>query len=615
VRTGAAAGMQGTLADSQRAGPDGLPRYVATGPVPGLAPGDVVALTRTDDSGKPDRWMAGDRVVPIVGDVRPESPGRRSLALLVDGTQPTDMVTYLDSIGERAGKLLPVQGPWRLAFWTKADGGATRLRVRFVRHGSAPFVDQEITPAANWQAVTFSFDGNDPGPPGTLEVHFWASGTGRVFLDDVELGTTDETAGAFRPAVLETLRALRPGYLRDWQGGQGFTLENRLVAAFGRRTTRCSPQPDATSFEYGWPEFFDLCHAVGAEPWVVAATPFSDRELRGLGQLVATRSRADGFDDVVVEFGNENWNPLSRASGIPNPSAYGPAAQRAFGLLRAGGAASLRTAVNGQFANPPAALAFARVVPQADVLAVAPYFLFTLVSGLTPAQRLAALNPDDTGNFGALAAGVANGPELAVYEVNLHTTGGDAPEAERNPTVGGTAAAAALARRLLQAQAAGARRIIAYELAGYDMWTNDHKGFVNLWGVVRDLGPTRRLRATGLAVALLNQVIGGDLHQLAVTPPAPDLTAAAYHTPAGWAGALASVRRTPVTVTVAFPGQPAGAIPQRALTLAAADPWATNDANEAVRVADVPVKATAGGVTVVVPPASVVVLVSPGTSP
>jgi len=615
VRTGAAAGVQGTVADSQRAGPDGFPRYSAQLPIAGLAPGDVVALTRTDDTQPADRWLAGDRVAPVVGDVRPGSPGRRSVALSADGTTPTDMVTYLDSIGDRAGKLLPVDGHWRLSFWSKAEGTGLDLRVRFVRQGSAAFVDRQITPGPQWQATTIDFDPVDAGPPGTLEVHFWARGNGRVFLDDVDLGATDDPPGGFRAAVVEVLRALRPGYLRDWQGGQGFTLENRLVAGFGRRTTRCSPAPTATLYEYGLPEFFDLCHAVDAQPWVVAPTPFSDRELRGLGQLVATRATSDGFDDVVVEFGNENWNPLSRASGITNPTAYGPAAERAFGLLRGAGGPALRTAVNGQFANPRAALAFARVAPHADVLGVGPYFLFSLDAGLTPAQRLAALNPDDTGDFGTLSAALGSGPELAVYEVNLHTTGGDAPATERDPTVGGTAAGAALARRILQSQAAGARRIMAYELAGYDMWTNDHKGFVKLWGVARDLGPTRRLRSTGLAVAMLNRVIGGDLHQVSLTPPATDLTAAAYRTPQGWSGAVASVRNVPVPVTVAFPPQPAAPLPVRALSLTAADPWVTNDPTEAIRIADTPLQTASGEVTVVVPPAGIVVLMAPGMAP
>lgn len=615
VRTGAAAGTQGTLVDSQHSGPDGYPTYTASAAVPGLAPGDVVALTRTDDAGAVERWMAGDHVLPAVGDVRPGSPGRRSLALVADGATTTDMVTYLDSIGDRAGKLLPVEGRWRLSFWSKAAGASMDLRVRFLRQGSAAFVDHDFEPGPAWQLTTLDFDAVDNGPPGTLEVHFWVRGGGRVFLDDVSLGAVGETPGGFRGAVVDALRALRPGFLRDWQGGQGFTLENRLVPDFARRVTRCSPALTSTFFEYGLPNFLELCRAIGADPWVVAPTTFSDSELRGLGRSIVARAASAGFDDVVIEFGNENWNQLSRPSGITNPAAYGPAAQRAFGLLREAGAPMLRTAVNGQFANPPAALDFARVAPQADILGVAPYFLFSLDAGLTPAQRLAALNPGDTGNFAALSAGLGGGPELAVYEVNLHTTGGNAPAAERDPTVGGTAAGAALARRIMQAQAAGARRIMAYELAGYDTWTDDHAGFVRLWGLARDLGPTRRLRSTGLAVAMLNQVIGGDLHRVDVEPPATDLTVAAYRTAQGWSGAVASIRDVPVPVTLTFPVRPPAPLPVRALSLRAADPWATNDATEAVRMVDIEMRTSGSAVSVVVPPAGIVVLVPPGAAP
>ena len=581
VRSGRAAGARGHLVDSHRAGAGGLPRYVTDGAPPPLAPGDVVALTRVDDAGPAERWRGGARLAPALGEVRPGSPGRRALALLAAPDAPAVVSYYLDAIGDRAGKLLPVAGRWRLAFWSRAAAPGLRLRVRFARAGSPPFLERELRPDGRWRQTVFEFEGHDDGPAGTLELRFEAVGDGRVLLDDAELGAAADAGGPFRAAVIATLTRLRPGYLRDWTGAQGETFANRLAPAAARRVTRSSPAAADTYFDYALTDFLDLCRGVGADPWLVVPTTFSDRELARLGHLLAGRAARDRFDEVVVEFGNENWNPLSRPAGIPDPRTAGAAAMRAFDLLRAAAdGVPLRAAVNGQFANPRAALAAAAAAPRADLLAVAPYLLFALPAGLSPAQRLVALFPDDGVEFAPFAASPL---PLAVAEINLHTTGGDAPDGERDAVVASAAAGTALARRILAAQAAGAVRQCAYALAGYENFTADGHGFVKLWGLTRDLGPTRRLRPTGLAVALLNHALAGDRLEARVHPSRPDLTAAAFRTPAGVAVVIASGRAQPTAVDIVWPAG-ATAVPARLLTLVAADPWATNERNEAVRL-------------------------------
>jgi len=610
VRTGASAGARGTVRDSLGAGDDGLPLYRTEGPPPALAPGDVIALTRTDDRSPPERWHVSAAVAPALDSTCPGSPGVRSLLLPVAADRPADVVAYIDAIGARAGKLLPIGGRWQLAFWSRGEGRPLDLAVRFARQGTAPFVERRLSPAAEWRRTVLEFDGRDDGPPGTLELRFKLTGEGRVWLDDVELRRLDESVGEFRPAVTAALRLLRPGYLRDWQGGQGTTLANRLADPLARRMTRSSPRLTDTFFEYGLADFLDLCRRVEAAPWIVVPTTFSDAEWTGLGAFLARNAAT--FREVVVEFGNENWNRLSRPTAIAHPAAHGAAAERAFRLLRqgAGPQRPLLAAVNGQFVNPSAALAFAAAAPQADLLAVAPYFLFRLPAGWSPATRLAALHPDDSRVFGALADGVrARQRELAVYEVNAHTTAGDAPPAERDPTVAGAAAGSALARRLLDAQAAGARRMCAYALAGYDMWTDDRRGFVKLWGVVRDLGATGRVRPTGLAVRLLNEAMRGDRVDARVAPASPDLSVAAYHADGQWAVVLASGRATPVQVEVAFPGDVSAAVPTRVLSLVAPDPWTTNEDGEAVRLRETTVQPIGARMVVDVPPAGLVALV------
>lgn len=613
VRTGAAAGVSGTVRDSQQAGGEGYPWYTTDGPAPPLASGDVIALTRIDDDAPPERWHGSERVRAVVDDVRPGSPGRRCVALPASPVQPASVVYYLDGIATRAGKLLLVEGRWRLAFWSRSPGPPARLRVRFVRQGGPPFVEQVLTPGLEWQRSVIDFTARDGGPPGTLELRFEVEGDGEVRLDDVELENRDDPPGAFRAEVVEALRALRPAYLRDWQGGQGATLANRMAQSFARRLTRSSTRAEETIFEYSLPEFLDLCEAVRANPWIVVPTTFSDAEWDGLGAYLAERASSRVFPEVVVEFGNENWNPLSRAAGIPDPVAHGRAATRAFERLRgaAGPGVPLRTAVNGQFANPAAALRFGRAVPGADLLAVAPYFLFSLPAGHTPEQRLGLLFPDAAAAFGALADGLRGGRQrMAVYEVNLHATGGNAGAAERDATVASAAAGTALARRILDAQAAGAGPIAAYELAGYDMWTDDRAGFVKLWGMIRDLGATRRWRPTGLAVSLLNRAFDGDRHATSLPTDAP-VTAAAYRGTHGWSAVVLSSDLQPTSVEIRFPADLPAPLPVRQLTLAAADPWTTNEEQENVRVVEAPITASGRVVRVSLPPVGLTVLLPP----
>jgi hypothetical protein len=592
VRTGRSAGQQGVLADSRRAGTDGLPEYITPGEAPLLDPGDVVAITRVSDTELPTQWWFPPESKGLVSvesqDRRPGSPGLRSLALKTFPDRPAEVISYLDAIGERAGKLLPVRGAWRLSFWSRCSEGQATLTVEFRRQGSPAFLSKTISPGKAWAQTTFEFLPDDRGPAGMLELHLRASGnSGRVLLDDIELGAVQPRPFPFRAEIIRALAQLRPGYLRDWQGQLGDTLANRLAEPFARRASRYRPGPE-TDFGYSLPDFLDLCARLQANPWIVIPTTFSDEELMEMGRFLATRAGAGRFEEIVVEFGNENWNQLFRPAGIPDPRAHGEAAERAFQKLRegAGSQLRLRTVVNGQHANPEYALRFARQAPAADILALAPYFQHSLSAGPSQSERFDGLFAGDGGRLIESANGVQElGKELAVYEVNLHTTGGNAGPDERDPLVAGAAAGSALAKVILDAMAIGARRQCVYTLAGYDARLTDRSGFVKLFGIVRDLGATERFRPTGLAVAMLNQAIAGDL--VRSTNLSGDLNAVqnislyAFRSNAGWSAAIVSSASTERSVSISFPPSRPTLLPHRLLRFEARDYWATNeDANE-----------------------------------
>ena len=94
--------------------------------------------------------------------------------------------------------------------------------------------------------------------------------------------------------------------------------------------------------------------------------------IAGLGRWLS--GRAAGFNEVLLEFGNENWNALFRPAGIPDVASHGEAATRCFDQIKSEAGPlklKLKTVVNAQSANPWYAAKTAGAAPSADILAVA----------------------------------------------------------------------------------------------------------------------------------------------------------------------------------------------------------------------------------------------------
>lgn len=587
VLTGAAAGQVGRILDSVASNADGRPEYRLAEPVNELAEGDIIALTLTRDDLPPERWW-----LPEPGEgmarssaalVAPDSPGRRSLGLYPDGQASVRLASHFDAIGKRAGKLLPVNGQWRLGMWIHgAAAGAAQAHIRFHRHGSTPFVDIRHAVAPGWHYLSYSFDASDSGPVGALELSIDVSG-GVVHLDDIWLGAEALQGAApqdggslateiFNPQLIRLLEQLRPGYLRDWQGQLGDTLDNRLAPPFARRTS--SYRPGDGDFGYGLPEFLDLNRLVGAQPWLILPTTFSPDEARQLGAWLADKIEEHDFEEVIVEFGNENWNALFRPAGIQHPDHHGAAADRLFSALRegAGGHHAIRTAINAQYVNPHSALRFAAASQQADILALAPYFL----NKLDAADRDRATELLFAANDEHMASVMDDRPgqqEIAVYEINLHAIQGDMPQQERDALVTSPAAGAALARHLLNYLNRGIRRQNVYQVTGYDTFLQDSRELTQLFGIARDLSAPSSLRPTGRAVEMLNRVIGGELHPITVTgATSSSVTASAFRHAGGWAVALVSQSPHPQTLRLRFPADDAAMpLQSRLLSEPAAD--------------------------------------------
>jgi hypothetical protein len=512
IRSGRAVGRGGRVADSRKRA-DGFAEIALDATADGLAAGDVVVLTRdADPKVAPGWWQGkGSRIASATDEVRPGSPGRQSVRLLATPGQAAELLHYFDNIADRAGKLLPVRGKWKLELWARAASPGARLQVHFDRNGHDVFLDAKVPLENIWQRHVFEFEGRDDGPPGVLTLGITAS-EGEVLIDDAYLGQADAGAGGFRRVAVDTLKTLRPGFLRDWQGQLGDTLDNRLAVGHGHRPVRYRPGDNEAQNHFGLPDFFALCAEVGAQPWVVAPTTLDDDEWRRFGAWLREAADRHRFDTVMLEFGNENWNAIFRPGGIPDAATHAAVADRAFRLLREGSRKDPRivTVINAQFVNPESPRETGALSREAARVAVAPYFLYRLNAGTTlPAAQRAAFGESGELIVREAQAARAQGKRLAVYEENFHTTLGTADAATRDAIVTGAASGPALARRLLQGTLAGIREQAVYSFAGFDNYLQEGKGLVRLWGITRDLAAADRLRPTGLALAMLNRVAGG----------------------------------------------------------------------------------------------------------
>jgi hypothetical protein len=491
--------------------------------------------------------------------------------------------------------------------------------VLFARlNGTTAWVNQTVALTPDWKQYTIDFDATDSGAHATIALKLVAHGEAgnAVRLDDVQLGRKSDFPGAWREELVGALTAMRPGYLRDTQGQLGDTLANRIGDAFARGPTRYVPDPNNTntSYLYGLTDFLSLCQQVGAQPWIVVPPTFYDSELTGLGRYLAREQSTYRFSEIVVEWGNENWNPIFRPASIPDPAVMAQAANRAFALIRqgAGSAVPLHMVVNGQFVSQWVSTTALTNAPLADAVDIAPYFFDTLNASDSTAKALGELTSmDDERSHIAdlLRATVPSHKDIDVYEVNLTTTAGNAPDSQREPLVAGMVSGSALANRILTAMESGVRRQCVFALAQYQFGTP--VGHVDLWGIVRDLTGKHHFRPTGLAVQMLNEAIGGDYHPVtAVGPDKGTINAAAFLSKAGWSIAIVSTSASPTEVTIKFPQ--GGVSPSRSLTLAAPSITSTNEASDdQVRIAT---GSISGEPKITVPAYGLVVLLPPSGS-
>ncbi len=623
IRTGQSAGKRGIVKRSLNSGENGFPQYFSQKSLPPIEANDIIVLTKVRRPDPVDLWSVNstNTVSTSSEQARPNSLGNQSIHLSPTATTKASLSYSVDTMSERSGKGIHIEGKWRFSVWAKGEKPEGELFVLFQRKSnSKPFFKKRLDLTTDWQEYIIDFHGTDTSSSEDLTLTFaTVHPQNSVWIDDLYLGPQLKQDRPFRKDVIDALKQLNPSYIREFPS-TGDTWENRVATPQERKTwlMRLAGGRSEIVFSYSLPEFLSLCEEVGSNPWIILSPTLSNYETQEFGSFLSKHANTSIFSNVILEFGNENWNWLYRPTGIPYYKQHGALSQHLFELVShsAGPKVSLEKLVNGQFSAPWESLQFLEQTPNADGLAVAPYFMHTLDNATPDTDALKLLFSQDLLPLQETANETfARDKKLAIYEVNLHTTQGNAKGYERNRLVTCAAAGTALAKNLLNYMKAGANPIMVYNLAQFDTPTWEVEGYVHLWGIVRDFGPPLRMRPTGLAVQLLNQVIDGSLHRLIPiknkNPAFDKLTLAAFKNRDSWKLAVASESDQPTTFSIEFP-EDTHSIPNKQHFLSFHSPFDNNESQEHVAIETLPLESDGRAVTITVPAWGLVVLDNKG---
>jgi hypothetical protein len=464
--------------------------------------------------------------------------------------QSIDLKSYFDST--EGFTFLRLRGRHRFTFRAKSLSGSKMLHVHVKRivNGKLDYLEKDfqLTPGwADYQAEFMASEG--AGPIGPVEAGFSIEG-GSALLDDVDLEQVDgdrTNRTAFRDEVLQTLRALRPGVLRlmSSHAQLGSTVDNLLAPAMARQRPGFSTWlATMEDIPVGIPEFLELCDELGAEPWIVVPTAASKDEVRKLaeylsgspstggGALRVAAGRRDpwtrAFHTIHLELGNETWNGIFQGETIEDPAGYGRRASQMFALFRSAAgpdAAQFDLVVGGQAANPGRSGEVLASASGANTLAIAPYLMASVTHWANDDELYGPLmaQPEQMSREGIVRAAraAAGGRQLAVYEVNLHTTGGTATQAVLDRLAPSAAAGVAVAGHMLRMMRdLGVRDQMVFSLPQFRFKRADGTP-VRLWGSVVEMGNNGRARPQLLTVSLANRVVRGDLVKVDVSGDDP----------------------------------------------------------------------------------------------
>jgi hypothetical protein len=521
-------------------------------------------------------------------DLSPSSAAVQGLQLNAPGVAQAGVTANFDGILQSKA-FINLNGTYTLTFRAKATSGNPILGYTVYRVGNTPFLSGTVNPTVNvspgygWTNYSFSFTASETGSQNSTG-QVWLNATGgTVLLQDMAL-TEAPTGGnptVFRNAVYQKLVALHPGMLRDMTTySWGCSSENMMLAAASARVN-CgfnSYLNIGQPISYGWSDFLQLSHAVGATAaWITISaftTPTQMDEIAAYlsgtcgngnawttqrcnyGQTAPWTSLFPG--GIYLELGNEIWNSPNGENLYGNGGQnYGQLAGANVAALKASSyyASNIKFVASGFILasdyeygwNQTVLAAMGSHLP--DYIDGAPYMYYDMtdlsslanIFGPMFAEPYNFVSPTygaGTGyTYGLQSFTATNYPGVngAVYETNLATTCAltGTTQTQINQVVGGLGAGLdATLTMLLAARDAGVllQNFFAFPedvnqfglststASGSCSLLNTYTPYQPLWGSNLFMpGPTNAQsidRPSGIALQLVNNAMGSNLNLL-----------------------------------------------------------------------------------------------------
>ena len=314
-------------------------------------PGDAAAgwWPRTDE---------GATLSTEFKDISPASPGKQALRMTALLPSQTAQVTqFIDTWKDRS--FLQLSGVYTLDFRAKGAGGSNRLDVNITRlsqqHGLVSYQQHNLTLTNAWQDFHFTFKAHEDGTYfGPIQLILAVHGAAAL-IDDVTLTETanPDNPTAFRNAVVDRLRELRPGVLRYMDNGTNFgsTIDNLIAPEFARERAGFDETGHRKEdVPIGLHDFLVLCQAIHADPWFTVPAASTPGETKNLieyfsgpasspygakrAKLGQTAPWTAVFSTIHLELGNETWNAGAAGENMLEPKAYGTRAATMFAAAK-----------------------------------------------------------------------------------------------------------------------------------------------------------------------------------------------------------------------------------------------------------------------------------------
>jgi hypothetical protein len=486
----------------------------------------------------PTYWLSTNNCFLQQGDVPPGSFGYT--ACRMNGASGDAIMRMSTSYQRYANN----NGVWTSAFWAKKVSGAPTLKVAIESSSYGGSVT--ITPTTDWQKYEVALTISGVPETSAHPLFKYTVQGGVALADDFavwKIGEQNPTD--FRDDFIAILTNYNPGILRNLQMG-GNTVSNTIqpplhsYACMNAVYDKVGPTVSHDLQSYGIHQFYTLCEYIGAEPWFTLPGTMRAEEMSqfmeylggpsnvGMGALRAALGHPAPWTKTLrrihVEFGNEAWNTALGflAGGYNGPNYWSNFIEIAKASLYYTNSVLLYTA--GQNFSSSMARDILRNAPRSDRYAIAPYILHALYNNdllINDTQdklfRWLFAYPLQTTFVDGMPQqyGVMTntGVEFAVYEVNHHITGGNAPLGVVNTITPSLGAGVSVANTMLALlKTYKMRNQCFFTLVQESFNSSDLGGDVKLWGGVLSLRQDRpQWRPTGLAQLVVNKALGGDL--------------------------------------------------------------------------------------------------------